>query len=223
MYKLDKHPSCDKVDVQTWQTPIKFVHLPCHMMGVCQDCTSTLSHDGRLACLYIYLVTWWEFVNFVHLPCHMMGVCQVCMYKLDKRPSCEKVDVQTWQTPIMWQGRCTNLTNTHHVMMGVCQVFTSTVSHDGCLSSLYIYLVTWWVFVKFVHLPCHMMGVCQDCTSTLSHDGCLSSLYIYLVTWWVFVKFVHPSCDKVDVQTWQTPIMWQSRCTNLTNTHHVTR
>jgi predicted secreted protein len=159
----------------------------------------------------------------------------------------------------MWQGRCTNLTNTHHChMMGVYQVCTSTLSQDGRLSSLYIYLVTWWVFVKFVHLPCHMMGVCQVCTSTLSHDGCLSSLYIYLVTWWMFVMFVHLPCHMmvvcqvcnlpwrmmgvsqvctstlshdgclsssfmVDVQTWQTPIMWQGRCTNLTNTHHMTR
>jgi hypothetical protein len=170
------------------------------------------------------------------------------MYKLDKRPSCDKVDaqtwqppimwqvdVQTWQTPIMWQGRCTNLTNTHHVtmmddckvctytchIMGVCQVCSSTLSHDGCLSSLYIYLVTWrvlsslciylvtwWAFVKFVHLPCHMMGVCQVCTSTLSHDGRLSSLYIYLVTRGTNLT---------------KPFMWQGRCTNLTNTHHVTR
>jgi predicted secreted protein len=159
------------------------------------------------------------------------------MYKLDKHPSCEKVDVQTWQ---------------------VC---TSTLSHDGCLSSLYIYLVTWWVFVKFVHLPCHMMGVCQVCTYTLSHDGCLSSLYIYLVKWWVFVKFVHlPCCMMDDCQvctytchmmgvcqvysstlshdgclsslyiylvTWRVLsslcLLWQGRCTNLTNAHRVTR
>jgi predicted secreted protein len=170
MYKLDKHPLF-----------VKFVHLPCHMMGVCQVCTSTLWHDGCLSSLYIYLVTWWAFVKFVHLPVQTwqtpimrQGRCTNLtnthhvtrqMYKLDKHPSCDKVDVQTWQTPIMWQGRC--------------------------LSSLYICLVTWWVFVKFVHLPCHMMDVCQVCTSTLSHDGCLSSLYIYLVTWWVFVKFVH--------------------------------
>jgi predicted secreted protein len=151
MHKLDKRPSCGWVFVT-------FVHLPCHMMGVCQVCTSTLSHDGCLSHLYIYLVTWCAFVKFVHLPCDMM-------YKLDKHPSCDKVDVQTWQAPIMWQGRCTNLTNIHHVT-------------NGCLSSFYIYRVTWWMFVKFVYLPCHMMGVCQVCTSTLSHDGRLSSLYI---------------------------------------------
>jgi predicted secreted protein len=145
----------------TWWVFVKFVHLPCHMMGVCQDCTSTLSHDGCLSSLYIYLVTWWVFVKFVHLPCHMMGACQVCTstLSLDKHQSCDKVDAQTWQTSIIWQGRCTNLTNAHHV------------TRYGCLSSLYIYLVTWWVLVKFVHLPCHMMGVCQVCTSTLSHDG----------------------------------------------------
>jgi predicted secreted protein len=179
MYKLDKRPSCDKVDVQTWQTPIMW-------QGRCTNLTNTpLSHDGCLSSLYIYLVTWWVFVKFVHLSCHMMGVCQVC---------------------------------------------TSTLSHDRRLSSLYIYLVTWWAFVKFVHLPCHMMVVCQVCTSTLSHDGS------HHVTRYMNELDKHPSCDKVDVQTWETPIilqgrlqtwqttiMWQGRCANLTNTHHVTR
>jgi predicted secreted protein len=143
MYKLDKRPSCDKVDVQTWQTPIMW-------QGRCTS-TSTLSHDGCLSSLYIYLVTWWAFVKFVHLLCQM--------YKLDKHPPCDKVDVQTWQTPIMCQGRCTNLTNTR-------------------LSSLFIYLVKWWVFFKFVHLPCHMMGACQVCTSTLSHDNLTNTHHV---------------------------------------------